>query len=72
MPISLVIWEVENGGSRPAEWGGGTGREIVSKTPSQSTSQVVMVVHACHPNNMGSINRRITVQASLGKMLDPI
>jgi hypothetical protein len=30
-----------------------------------------MVAHICHPNYMGSINRKIMVQASLGIKLDP-
>jgi hypothetical protein len=31
-----------------------------------------MVVHAIYPSYAGSINRRITVQARLGKKQDPI
>jgi hypothetical protein len=30
-----------------------------------------MVAHACHPSYVGSINRRITVQANLGINVRP-
>jgi hypothetical protein len=32
-----------------------------------STKKVGMVVHACNPSYTGSIRRKITVQAGLGK-----
>jgi hypothetical protein len=31
-----------------------------------------MVAHTCHPKSVGSINRKIVVQASLGIKQDPI
>jgi hypothetical protein len=35
---------------------------------SISTNKWIMLVCACHPRHIGSINRKITVQAGPGKM----
>jgi hypothetical protein len=44
----------------------------VSKTSISVNKNLGMVACACHPSYVGSINRRVVVQASPGKKGDPI
>jgi hypothetical protein len=37
-----------------------------SQDPISTNKKLVVVAHDCHPSYMGSINRRITVQAGQG------
>jgi hypothetical protein len=57
-PVILATWEAEIGKAQVL-------RLVLAKhsqDPSQST-KLSMVVQACHPSYMGSIKRRVTVQA---------
>jgi hypothetical protein len=49
----------------------GQPRETVSETPSQIIKKLGIVVHAYYLRYMGSINRRMTVQASPGIKAKP-
>jgi hypothetical protein len=62
MPVILAtqeteIWTIE---------GRGQPKQTVSETISQPIKKLGMGAHVCHPSHMGSINRRIVVQACPG------
>jgi hypothetical protein len=60
MVVHILIPAIEKAsGSRP------DGSK--TKQDSISTNKMGVVAHICHPSNMGSLNRRTAVQASLSK-----
>jgi hypothetical protein len=56
--------------------GGGDGEDCISRPdqrdPHLKKKNLGMVTHTCHPSYVGSINRRITVQAGMGINVSPI
>jgi hypothetical protein len=58
-PVTLVTWEGEIGKNHNSR-----STLVNSEIPFQPIKAVVMV-HAYHPMYMGSVNRRVMVQASL-------